>query len=189
MMARAGAAVLVLGLLGVAGVFAFGGDEDEVPPVATQLAPEQDSIIEYSDPVASPDNGEEQGRVPEETPAAPSSTLSNPPANVASGDPGPALPPPPTDDKFLDLLGRLEGSYTPRATLIGVRDTAVAAWEHPSATRLQRAFAAYVAANASVSLGDTTSAVAWLQRAVDLRPDYQPYRSQLEILQDLETGY
>jgi hypothetical protein len=40
-----------------------------------------------------------------------------------------------------------------------------------------------------VSLGDTASAITWLQRAVNMRPDFQPYRTELELYRDLLGGY
>jgi predicted Ser/Thr protein kinase len=189
MLVKAGGAGAVLVALAVAGVFAFGGGEGEVPPVATQLGPSQGSIVEYSDPLASARNGEEQGTVPEETTDPPARTAGPASEDEGSADPVPAAAPPPTDDKFLDLLERLAEPFPARSTLIGVRDTAMTAWDHPAATRLQRASAAYVVGSALVSLGDTASAITWLQRAVNMRPDFQPYRTELELYRDLLGGY
>jgi hypothetical protein len=85
----------------------------------------------------------------------------------------------------MDRLGEQPG----RATLLAVRDTAVAAWNHPAATRNQRAFAAYVAGQAFFALGETAQAVQWLERADALRPNYEPYTSLLRTYRQTLSGY
>jgi tetratricopeptide (TPR) repeat protein len=92
--------------------------------------------------------------------------------------------PPPTNSQLLDLMERLD-NFPTNAALAEVRDAAVAAWNHPQASGQTRATAAYVAGQALIPLGDTIRAVEWLQRAVELRPDYGPYTSLLQTYQQL----
>lgn len=111
-------------------------------------------------------------------------TAAVPPAGPSTS-PVVVTPPPLSDDEFYALLDRLGPPTPSRAVLIDVRDTAIDGWSHPEASAQQRAFAAYVAANAFIPLGDTTQAITWLERSVQQRPGYAPYQDQLESLQEL----
>lgn len=106
-------------------------------------------------------------------------------APAAGISPAVVTRPPLSDDEFYTLLDRLGPPAPSRAALLAVRDTAVSAWAHPGATAAQRAFAAYVAANALIPLGDTAQAIDWLERSVELRPNYAPYRDLLRGLMEL----
>jgi hypothetical protein len=175
----------VVAALAIIGVIWAGTDSE--PPATTDTPATVDpatDIVQFNDPLAAGDSD----------PASGSDSVA---AGVASGeqtgtglriDPSvTALPerdPPPTNNQLLDLLERLDNSPT-NAALVEVRDAAVAAWNHPQASGQTRAAAAYVAGQALIPLGDTIRAVEWLQRAVDLRPDYEPYTSLLQTYQQL----
>jgi serine/threonine protein kinase len=186
MPSKIAAAVAALAMVSVVAFVLLRNDPE--PPLASAdpALTAQAPIIEYSDPVAAPDTGEAVGEAEgEASPTNPSAEI--PPAS------GPVEPPtrtlPPSEDDFLSMLVRLSEPYPARTMLMGVRDTAVAAWDSPAAAPRHRALAAFVAGSALISLGDTVSAVTWLQRAVDLRPDYQPYRTDLELYRELLSDY
>ena len=115
--------------------------------------------------------------------------LAAPSPSVGNLSPAVVTRPPLDDDEFFTLLDRLGPPAPSRPALVAVRDTAIAAWGHPDATQQQRAFAAYVAANAMIPLGDTAQAIDWLERSVELRPDYGPYRDLLDGLMALYEAF
>jgi serine/threonine protein kinase len=181
-MAGAAGVVAALAIIGVI----WAGTDGE-PPTTTTTPGTVDpvgEVLQYDDPLAANESdpaggsdsvaagntsGEQTGTGPRVDPSV-----------VAMPD----RDPPPTNSQLLDLMERLD-NFPTNAALVEVRDAAVAAWNHPQASGQTRATAAYVAGQALIPLGDTIRAVEWLQRAVELRPDYGPYTSLLQTYQQL----
>lgn len=185
MAARAGAGVAALLAAGIVGFIAWGGGGDGGDEVPTdRLTQSATPIVEYSDPGATmPDSFAASATGdPDPQPPATSEVRSDPPRTDATDvggtadppAPQPSRPPPPSVGELLDMLEQL-GVDPDRATLLSTRDAAIEAWDHPEASDQVRATAAYVAYSAVFALGDRQQALTWIERALRLRPDYQPY--------------
>jgi hypothetical protein len=197
-----GAGAVVVGLL-LAGVLVFGGDEEggageaRPPEISNPAA----GAVEFDDPLATADpagaqrygasdslGGSRLSSSNASDPGRPPTGASDDPRQGGAPPPLSSLRPPPTDDQFYTLMDRLDPAAS-RSTLLAVRDTAVAGWEHPEASSYSKAFAAYVAGQAFYALGDVAQAVQWIERADALRPGYQPYTSLLQTYRQLLSGY
>jgi predicted Ser/Thr protein kinase len=183
--ALGGGAVLVL--LAVAGVLAFGGDPEEPSLTATPLTPQQTPVIEFDDPVATSENSEDQGEIASQPETQPDASASDP-AGSGAASPNATAPAPPTEDDLLNVLEDF-GAYPDRSTLLAGRELAVRAWSHPTAASPVRATAAYVAYEATIALGDTAQALTWINRALQIRPEYSAYLRIREALTAPTTGY
>lgn len=210
-----GAAVAVAGLAGVValGLIALRGNEGESGQTGTLMDPPT-QIVQYSDPLAGSDQvPEETGGAGEDAEAGESAPevggsasvepqteevateapADQQPAELSQtstmvSETAPAAPGPPSQDDLLSMLQRAMEPYPARSALLAIRDTAVNAWGDESITAQHRALAAYVAGSTLVALGDTAQAVTWLQRAVDLRPGYDPYLTDLSLYRRLISG-
>lgn len=85
------------------------------------------------------------------------------------------------------LLFRQQEVFSPLndpepASVRAAGDTASLVWEMEEQPDGNRAFAAYIQAEFLLERGDTSRARDWLERAVELDPDAQGYRSLLESL-------
>lgn len=193
------------------GLFAFGGEGGEGgEELATDTPSPQTPMVEYSDPVSTAeDEASGSPAEPEADTAALGSAPSaqgtrqttsvaaepagNPPeearAEGAPAEPSTAVSASPSQDELLSMLERTMDPGSSGPALREIHQRAADAWNDRTIPSEHRALAAYVASNSLIALGDTTQAVTWLQRAVDLRPDYDPYRTELNLYQQLLRGY
>lgn len=158
---RRGAPVLIgaIALLGVgAAVFvALGRGASPVAPAADGAPPPTDAVT------AAPSDEQEVAR--STTPPAPPPRRVE--ASIAPGGAGAAL------DALFDAIA--DTGLRPAATLRMARDSAQRLFEAPEVATDDRAFAAYVVANAFAALDDRSGACDWARRARRMNADVSAY--------------
>jgi serine/threonine-protein kinase len=81
-----------------------------------------------------------------------------------------------------DIFDRFNGDSTPPAVAQASRDTATAYYNAVGITPKDKAWAAYVVANAFAALHNRTEAKSWAQKALDIEPGSRIYQSLLNAM-------
>ncbi|MCH8938726.1 MAG: serine/threonine protein kinase [Gemmatimonadetes bacterium] len=189
---------LVIGGGSVAVVMSRGSSEPQAVDFSGQMA--QDPVTQNT----ATDTGTGDGSRPEDTSPPPGGRQSltetepdNPPGNsgreMISAEtedslitiPAPTNPawmsPAGADDHLVEMLLSLSDASPQR--LKAVLDTAILYYDGEGIAELDRATAAFLAAQAFGALGDRRNALTWAQRALDLDPGDAVYRTYVTDLQ------